>query len=133
VNLEYAKKATGLVIQRLKDQIDKGKVDQKLLDKLGWNRDDLLRFVRRWDKMYQDAQRPGKQGAAAQQELDDALRSLGLSRDRIFQRAGRRDDSLRQMRESFRSSPPPEYQQQLRAYLKGTARTAVPAVADRLP
>jgi hypothetical protein len=131
VNLQYAKKATGLVLQRLKDQIDKDQVDQGMLDKLGWNREDLLRFVKRWDKMYQDAQRPGKQSAAAQQELDDALRSLGLKRDRIFQRAGRRDDSLRQMRESFRSSPPREYQHQLRAYLKGTSRLAVPAADER--
>ena len=77
-NLEYARKATDLALEKLKDQLKKPTGEQKLLDKLGWTRTDAERFVKRWEAMKQAAGKTGTEGDAARRQLDDALRNLGL-------------------------------------------------------
>ena len=124
--MEYAKQATDLVLEHLKDALKQDRVDRDLLTKLGWTKADLRRFVGRWQQMYRDADSPGSAGIAAREELDEALQSLGLTSKRIFRRAGRADDQLRRLREAPRTSPPVEYQQQMQAYLRGTSRATIP-------
>ncbi|HEV3343694.1 MAG TPA: hypothetical protein VG125_25200, partial [Pirellulales bacterium] len=65
----------------------------------------------------------GPKGDAARQELDDALRSLGL-RQRGSSLAGgdKRDDGLRKLREGRRTSPPAEYQEQYIEFNKARAK-----------
>ena len=55
-------------------------------------------------------------------ELDDALRSLGLSPNRRpgFQ-AQTAKDKLRDLKEAYRGRTPLEYQELMRKYVKGTA------------
>ena len=74
-NLEYARKQTDLVLDRLENQLKGREVDPELLDKLGWSEDDLKKFVDRWRNMKQAAQ-AGGEGSAAKRELDDTLRSM---------------------------------------------------------
>lgn len=124
-NLEYAKKATNLALDHLRNQLRKGEPDQKLLQKLGnnWSKEDLQRLVERWEKMERDAQLPGPEGAAGKRKLDDALQSLGIRPDVTRRAATRRaDDAARGLRESSRLTPPPEYAEQFRAFQQGTAR-----------
>jgi hypothetical protein len=65
----------------------------------------------------------GDQGTAARKQLDDALRSLGLRpRATSMGRNAARDDQSRGLKESRRTSPPPEYAEQYKAYTQGTAR-----------
>ncbi len=122
-NLDYTRKATDLALDHLKDQLRRGEPDPKLLDRLGWTRGDLENFVRRWEQMRQQAQAPGEQGAAAREQLNDTLRSLGLRpRATSIKSNATRDDQSRGLKESRRSSPPPEYIEQFKAYTQGTAR-----------
>ena len=134
VNLDFARKATELAIKRLRDQINKGDVDQKLLDELGWEKEDLNRWVRGYENLYRKAGAKGDQGKAAKAELDATLRSLGIHPrgTQIKNHVG--DDRTRGMKESRRSRPPAEYAEQFRAYTQGTARVrpeAAPARPDR--
>ena len=41
VNLDFARKATELSIQRMRDQLNKNQVDQQLLDSLQWSKADM--------------------------------------------------------------------------------------------
>jgi len=120
-DLDYARKQTDLILDKLDDQLKKKKTDEKLLEKLGWSKDELRRFVDRWKHLKKQATGEAA-SATAQQKLDDALRSLGLGRNR---RTGFRSqtakDKLRELQDSYRVQTPLEYQQRVRAYIKGTA------------
>ena len=122
-NLEYARKATDLALTHLKDELAKDKPDQELLDRLGWSKADLEKFVRRWEAMRAGAQAPGERGETARRELDETLRSLGLRpRSTTIKSKAGRDDRMQGIKESRRTTPPPEYQEQSKAYSQGTAR-----------
>ena len=118
-NLEYAKKATDLVLEKLKNQMAKGSVDQELLDKLGWSKQDMENFLHRWEKMKADAVLPGREGEKGKQQLDEAVRSLGLRKDNTTSGPSNRDDALRGLRDAPRTAPPPEYQDQFRKFNQG--------------
>ena len=48
--LQYAEKATSLVLEYLEDSL-KGKVDKRLLDKLNWTEEEARAFLDRWKRM----------------------------------------------------------------------------------
>src|SRR6185437_16255643 len=77
-NLDYARKATDLALDKVKDQLKKHDGQQKLLDKLGWTRADAEKFIKRWEAMKQAAGQSGTEGDVARKQLDEALRNLGL-------------------------------------------------------
>ena len=113
-NLEYAKKSTDLALKYLKDQKDNP--DPELLKRLGWTKDDLDAFVRRWEALKSSA----KEGGDTQAELDDAYRSLGLrpAQDKR-RRAAAGDDAARSLHDAgARSEPPPGYSEQYKAFRK---------------
>jgi len=122
-NLEYARKATDLALEHLKDQLSKDEPDPALLAKLGWTREDLERFVRRWESLRRDAEGNAAEAKAARRELDQSLRSLGLKpRDTTLSSGGQRDDQSRGLKESRRTQPPAEYLERYKAYTQGTAK-----------
>jgi hypothetical protein len=122
VNLDYARKATDLALETLRDQ--KSKPDAELLEKLGWTPEDLHRFLTRWEAMQQAAAQEGPAGDEARQTLHDTLESLGLRPTGAGHGRGRTSaDDQRGLRDSgHRTAPPPEYQKLFEAYLKGAGR-----------
>jgi hypothetical protein len=120
-NLEYARKQTDLVLEKLSDQLSRKKVDENLLKELGWSEADLRKFIERWQARKEAAGRNDAAGESARRELDDALRSLGLRRGPL-QQSKVRDDTMRDLREGYRGPVPPEYQERLRAYNQGVSR-----------
>ena len=119
-NLDYANRATDLVLEYLRDQQDNP--DRELLDELGWSPADLKSFLARWQKLKQAA----VEDTRAKGELDESLRSLGIHPTKDTKRAGgQRTDDVRGLRESgIDSKPPPSYQDQFRAFKKGASRGA---------
>jgi len=117
-NLEYAKKATDMVLDELKHQ---DSPDQELLDELGWSKDDFARFMQRWNQMKRAA---NSEDAAAKQDLNDALRSLGLSQGEDTTRRVQPRDAAAAggSSDTQRGSPPPSFMEQYRAYLKGASQ-----------
>jgi len=122
-NLEYAKKQTDLVLDRLDEQLKKSDVDKELLEKLGWTEQELRQFVDRWKKLKAEVEAAPDE--ETKQELDNALRSLGLNPNR---RTGFKSqaikEKLRELQDSYRGRTPLEYADQVRAYMKGTATVA---------
>jgi hypothetical protein len=120
-NLEYARKQTDLVLDKLANQLKKKQVDKNLLEQLGWTEDDLRKFVARWQERKATAERNDPIGESARRELADALRSLGLRRGALKQ-GPINDDTQRDLRQGFRGPVPVEYQDRLRAYSQGVSR-----------
>jgi hypothetical protein len=118
-NLEYARKATEMVLKHLKDE--ENNPDPELLDKLGWSREELAEFIRRWDAL----QKSANQSPDGKRELDEALKSLGLRDPNTRKRAGgKTSDNQRDLRDAGnRSSPPPRYRELFDAFRKGAARS----------
>ena len=116
-NLDYAREATDLVLDYLKNQ--RNRRDPELLDELGWTPDQLAEFTRRWNQLKQDARRNDPVGVSARGELDEVLRSLGLapSSDRK-RRASTNRDNLQSGNSGRRSKPPAIYRQRYERFLK---------------
>jgi hypothetical protein len=123
VNLDYARKATDLVLEALRDQ--KQNPDADLLKQLGWTAEDLERFLARWEAMKAAAAQEGRTGDEARQSLDETLESLGLRPTTSGARRGdTRSDQQRGLRDSgYRTAPPPEYQKLFDAYRKSAGRS----------
>jgi len=120
-NAEYARKVTQLTLDKLRQQADKP--DPELLKKLGANPDDkefLRRFLDRWEKMYRDAAQPGDAGKKGKQELDEALKSLGLRPQGDKVRASDNADDTVRDRDVSSSRPPTEYERLFKAYNRAT-------------
>jgi len=117
--VEYARKATDLALEHLKDQMAREAPDQDLLDRLGWSPEDLQKFYRWWDQKKRTAGAPGTAGDGAKRELDEALRSLGLRPPGTeLKGGGLQADRLRNLTESRRLDPPPQWAEQIRAYTR---------------
>lgn len=118
-NLEYARQATDLVLEKLQDQQDEP--DPELLKKLGWTPEQLRSFLARWQTMKQEAR---EHEGEAREELQDALRSLGLRPTGPGRRGSRGDnDPMQGLQDTGNPSPPPkDILEQFNAYRKGAAR-----------
>jgi hypothetical protein len=119
-NLDYARKQTDLVLDRLNEQLEKQQVDQDLLKKLGWTEEELRQFLARWKNLKAEA----AQDEGKEQELDNTLKSLGLNNRRTGFQSNTVKEQLRQLQDSYRGQTPLEYEDQVRAYIKGTATAA---------
>jgi len=119
-NLDFAKKATDLVLSKLKEQ--EHDPDPELLDRMEMTREQMQDFVRRWDRLKSEAERDPN----AARELNDALRSLGLKDPKQRKRAGgNASDDQRGLRDSGTRVPPPSrYRDQFDAFRKGAARAS---------
>ena len=115
-NLEYAREATDLALEHLRDQQD----NRELLDRLGWTPEEARQFLQRWQEMKQSAQQPDARGKQAQREMDDRLQGLGLRPQQGRTRAIKGDDRFTGLREgAARSAPPAQYREHYRAFLRG--------------
>ncbi len=117
-NLEFASQKTDLLLDTLADQLKKKQVDPDLLDRLGWTEADLRHFVTRWQSRKQAAQQRGGQ---AQQELDEALRSLGWRQRDLGKAASVTKDEQRDNRTGFRGKVPAQFRDRLQRYNAGVS------------
>lgn len=105
-NLEYAREATDLVLEYLKDQ--KERPNQELLEKLGWDKDDVAKFLQRWAELKKQASGRGDKGKEGKRQLNDILRGMGLqSPANAVRRSSEQDDAQRNDRNSGRRTKVP--------------------------
>ena len=104
-DMEYAKKATDMVLDYLKQTRDAP--DQELMDKLNWTEDDLRRFSDRWQRA-RELQQANDANADPVADWEETLKSLGLRNPETKTRDSREAaDSLRSLRDSGNRKPPP--------------------------
>lgn len=122
-NEEFARKASNLVLKKLRKELDRGEVDQQLLDELGWTKEDMEKFVKRLESQLQD---PGEddspEAAARRRQFEETLKTLGLSA-KTRKRAVASGKTTRVNEIGTRKvAPPPEYQELFEEYTKELAK-----------
>ena len=109
-----------LALEHLEDQMAKDKPE--LLEQLGWTREQAQRFLDRWQQLREAADQKGPRGEEAKKQLDNALKSLGLRPGTTYlKHGGTKADQIRDMRDSGRFAPPPDWAEQYREYTRGVA------------
>ncbi|MGQ9770953.1 MAG: hypothetical protein ACUVQG_10385 [Thermogutta sp.] len=127
-NLVFARRQTDLVLRYLEDELAKQKPDTELLDQLGWSPQDAAEFVRRWKELKQAAEEPSPQGKAAQRQLNEILKSLGIKpRTSSIQGGQQHQDELRGMDAGRDIPPPPQWSEYFQAYLKSLGASPWPS------
>jgi hypothetical protein len=121
-NREYAEKATDLALEYLEDQLARQEPNQELLDRLGWTREDLAQFVRKWERMKSAAQREDDSGRSGRRELDEALKSLGLRPPGSQLQGGQTGTDQVRKTDSRRFDPPAKWKARFRQYTKGISQ-----------
>ncbi len=121
-NHEYAERATDLALEYLEEQLARQEPNQELLDRLGWTREDLERFVRKWRKMKAAAERSADAGNPSRKKLDDALESLGLTPSGTSLSGGKVRADRQLKTDARRWEPPAGWKERFRAYTEGVGR-----------
>ena len=78
-NEDFSKEAANLVLKRLEDELQRGKVDPELLKKLGWTKEDVSKFagrIRDNVDVPQDDNSP--QSQARRRQFEDLLKSITI-------------------------------------------------------
>lgn len=118
-NLDYARKATEMVLEHLENQKDDP--DPALLKKLGWTKEELQKFLKRWQALKNSSDSDN-----GKRQWNEAVRSLGLRPEGTAVRRGaQRGDEVRGLRDSGeRFNPPPGQLQKYNAYRRSVSRAA---------
>ncbi len=131
-NLEFARKATNLVLNRLKDQLSRGEVDQELLDELGWkDRKDVEKLVNFLDKGLNGGDDDNSPEAIARRlQFEETLKSLRLG-NASGRRAGGSGTTRQVPQYQGKNIPvPPEYRKQYESYTRSLSKQSE-AAADK--
>jgi hypothetical protein len=123
-DLEAARKATNLVLQRLKSQLERGEVDQDLMDELGWkDKKDVERFVKYLEKgLSQPEDDNSPESQARRMQFEETLKSMDLGSE-----TQRRSGSVGQERTieqvGAKTAPVPrEYQRVWESYTRSLSK-----------
>ena len=117
-----------LVLKRLQKDLERGKVDQQLLDDLGWTEDELKRFSQRMQKQLSAIKELPQEDASAdrlqRRRVEEMLRSLDLkssSKGKIGQttRNVEQQDTT-----SRKARPPAQYRDLLKMFQKSLSEGA---------
>lgn len=122
-NEEFTKEAANLVLKRLQKDIERGEVDQELLDELGWNEEQMKKFVERMQQQLEakpDDDSP--QTKARQRQFEEMLKNLNLT-----EKTQRRYDTNKDKQTGdgigpVRRPPPPEYRESFESYTKSLSK-----------
>ena len=123
VDVEYARKATDLVLDYLDQNRDTP--DPELLERLNWTPEELRDFTQRWKQLLQSQEggAPGNAGDAKQ--VEETLRSLGIRPPNTGPIGESRDraDTMRNLRDSGnRPAAPSIYRDAFEAFRRGVNR-----------
>jgi hypothetical protein len=126
-NVDYARHATDLMLNRLQGQLSRGQVDDKLLKDLGWTKDEVRRFVDRMRRQMQSEQGSNSPADETRRlQLLETLKSLDL-RQGPKARSGRGLQKVGGVEfESRRSTPPAEYKEQYDAFTRSVGQPTAP-------
>jgi collagen type III alpha len=118
-NLEFKKQAAELVLQRLKDGLERGDVDPQLLDELGWTNDEMQRFVNRLsESLHGTGEAESPEAIARRVQFEEMLRSLKLDRVGAKRTAGQQPSREVDQIESRRAPVPGEYRKAWERYTR---------------
>ncbi len=121
-NLEYAKEAADLVLKRLQGELERGEVDQDLLDELGWTEDEVRKFTNRLKDRLDAPAGDTPESVARRRQFEETLKTLDL-KSSYGPRQGSGVRSTRSDSIGPRRSPvPAEYRDDYNAFTRSRAK-----------
>ncbi|MGE3317230.1 MAG: hypothetical protein AB7O26_19095, partial [Planctomycetaceae bacterium] len=127
-DLEAAKKATNLVLRKLEDDLKRGEVDPKLLEELGWTKEQMQKFTEQLKKQLNAQELDDSAAARARQrQFEETLKSLNF-RAKGTRRSGA-DVKKRATDEvgPRRTPPPAEYREYYEAFTRSLSKQGTKA------
>lgn len=132
-DLENARKASNLVLKQLKQDLEQGEVDQKLLDELGWTKDDMKRFAEKLERQLQQDRGNDEtpEAAARRRQFEAMLESLNLNQNTTV-RKGNKTRTNRTNEINMQNRPAPaEFREYYDAYTKGLSQRNQPPAKQK--
>ena len=124
-NLENAKKATNLVLKRLKSQLERGEVDQEMLDEMGWKgKQDVEKFVRYLeDNLKQNADDNSPEAEARRMQFEETLRNLDVGSETQRRSGSVGKERAIQQIGTKNAKPPREYEKIWESYTRSLSKS----------
>ncbi len=113
---DFQRKAAELVLQKLKDELERGEASPELLEELGWTREQLQRFV---DRMSQELNREkgeSPESEARRIQFEEMLRNLNVKPKATKRTADEEPRREIEQTESRRTPIPAEYRKAWERY-----------------
>jgi hypothetical protein len=119
-NLDFTNKQVDLALEHLKNE--RAKPKSKLLDDLGWTKEEAAKFLENMKKLQDSARQPGSEGEAAKKTYNEFLKNLDLHPHGTRISGGHtQTDDVRNVRDSGQMEPPAEWADLYHAYSRSTA------------
>jgi collagen type III alpha len=132
--LEHQKQATDLVLKQLQNDLERGEVDPQLLDDLGWNQDDLQRFVDRVNQQLLSSDETATPESAARRlQFEEMLKSLPTAGQSAEQRGSAEPDRSVEQIDARRAPVPKEYRKAYEMYTRKLAQPTSSKPASTTP
>ena len=122
-NLEFNKRATNLVLEKLGKDLERGEVDEQLLKELGWTEDELKKFVDRIGRQMNDTHQ-SPESEARRRQFEWMLKTLDVASPESRREGSTARDRSSEGIESRRIPVPAEYRESWEAYTRDLARRA---------
>jgi collagen type III alpha len=125
--VDEAAKAAGLALERLQQDLERGKVDPKLLEQLGWTEAELKDFADRLQEQLAEREQNSQQereNELAQKSFEEMLRSLNVRSGGKSRDGSTRRDRDQQDTTNRQTAPPARYQQLYDMYRRSTPGAA---------
>jgi hypothetical protein len=118
-DVEFNRQAAELVLQKLKNNLERGDVDPALLKELGWTEDDMRRFVERLGlELETPTDDNSPEALARRQQFEEMLKSLDLRRSGSKRAAGQQPTRSVEQIDTRRSTAPAEYRKAWETYTR---------------
>ncbi|MEO2030406.1 MAG: hypothetical protein ABGZ23_31465, partial [Fuerstiella sp.] len=121
-NVQDGAQAASMVLKRLQKELERGQVDQELLEELGWTEDQLKQFSDRIQQQLNSLKEESPEDDISEKlkrrRVEELLKSLDLT-SKSGERVGRRTRDREQQDTTSRNNPPPSrYKDWLEMYQK---------------
>ena len=122
--VDDAAQAANLALRRLQKELDRGEVDPKLLEELGWTKDELAAFRERLQQQLEQRnlnEQQRKEKSLSQKSFEEMLRSLDVNSTGTTREG--RSDKDRDMQDTTnrQTTVPGQYQEQFKRYQRSAS------------
>ena len=125
-NVRASAEAADLVLKRLQQDLQRGEVDQELLDELGWSQDELKQFNKRMQKELNSLKKTEAPADFSEhlrrRKTEELLKSLDLKGSAADRLGDDRRDIEQQDTTVRRSVPPARYKGWMELFQRGLSK-----------
>ncbi len=117
--IDQAAKAAGLALKRLDEEIQRGEIDPKLLEELGWTQEDVRAFLERMQKQLDErevTEQVRREKSLSQRSFEEMLKSLDVHSTGKTREGTASKDRDQQDTTGRQSTPPNKYKQRFLDY-----------------